>query len=213
MPLCLHNTLTRKLDEFQPIEPGKVRIYTCGPTVYNFAHIGNLRTFASQDVIKRYLKWLGYEVTHVMNLTDVEDKIIRTCRETGESLQSLTGRYIEAFLGDFDALGIERPDVIPRATDHIAEMVALIEDLIAKGNAYKADDGSTYYRLSSFPGYGKLSHFDVEQLQTGASGRVDVDEYSAENAHDFALWKAWDADDGDIFWETSGRAGISSARR
>jgi cysteinyl-tRNA synthetase len=202
MALCLHNTLTRELEELEPLEPGRVRMYTCGPTVYSYAHIGNLRFFASQDLIKRYLKWTGLEVVHVMNVTDVEDKIIRACRESGESLPSLTGRYIEAFLQDFDALGIERPDLLPRATEHIDEMVRLIQDLIDKGHAYKAEDGSVYFKLQSFPGYGKLSHFDVDQLQTGASGRVDVDEYTAENARDFALWKAWDEEDGDIYWDT-----------
>jgi cysteinyl-tRNA synthetase len=201
MALRVYNTLTRELEEFNPIEPGKVRMYTCGPTVYNYAHIGNLRAFASQDVIKRYLKWAGYDVTHVMNITDVEDKIIRTCRETGEPLASLTSRFIDALLEDFDTLGIERPDAMPRATEHIDEMVRLIRTLIAKGHAYKAEDG-VYYKLDSFPSYGKLSHFDVSELRAGASGRVEVDEYSPDNARDFALWKAWDPDDGDIYWDT-----------
>jgi cysteinyl-tRNA synthetase len=202
MPIRLYNTLTRRPEEFQTLEPGKVRMYTCGPTVYNFAHIGNLRAFASQDVLKRHLKWRGYEVTHVMNLTDVEDKIIKTCRTTGESLKSLTGRFAQAFLEDLATLHIQRPDIMPRATEHIDEMVAFIQDLMAKGHAYKADDGSVYFKLSSFPNYGKLSHFDMEQLQTGASGRVEVDEYSQEDARDFALWKAWDEEDGDIYWDT-----------
>ncbi|MDX9971706.1 MAG: cysteine--tRNA ligase [FCB group bacterium] len=203
MPIRLYNTLTRGPEEFQTLEPGKVRMYTCGPTVYNFAHIGNLRAFASQDVLKRHLKWRGYDVRHVMNLTDVEDKIIKTCRTTGESLASLTGRFARHFLEDLDTLQIQRPDVMPRATEHIDEMVAFIQDLMAKGHAYRADDGSVYFKLTSFPDYGKLSHFDMDQLQTGASGRVEVDEYAQEDARDFALWKAWDEDDGDIFWETA----------
>jgi len=201
MPVRLYNTLTRRLEEFQPIEPGKVRMYTCGPTVYNYATIGNFRAYTAQDILKRHLKWRDYAVTHVMNLTDVEDKIIRTCRETGESLASLTGRYIQAFFEDLDTLNIERPDVSPKATEHIAEIVEFIQDLLAKGHAYR-DDGSVYFRLSTFPGYGKLSHFDIEQLRVGASGRVEVDEYSAEDARDFALWKAWDEDDGNVYWET-----------
>lgn len=202
MAVRLYNTLTRTHEDFEPLEPGKVRMYTCGPTVYNFASIGNFRAFASQDVLKRHLKWRGYAVTHVMNITDVEDKIIRTCRETGESLSSLTGRYIEAFLEDFDTLGILRPDMMPKATDHIDEIVAFIQELMAKGHAYQDDDGSVYFKLTSFADYGKLSHFDLDQLQAGASGRVQVDEYSADDARDFALWKAWVEEDGAVFWET-----------
>ncbi|MBN2308771.1 MAG: cysteine--tRNA ligase [Candidatus Hydrogenedentes bacterium] len=201
MAIRFFNTLTRKTEPFEPIEPGKVGIYTCGPTVYNYAHIGNFRAYAAQDLLKRHLKYRGFQVTHVMNLTDVEDKIIRTCRETGESLKSLTGRYTQAFFEDLDTLGIQRADRFPAATDHIDDIVALIKRLRENGHTYE-QDGSIYFRLSTFPGYGSLSHFDLEQLQNGASGRVDADEYDAESARDFALWKAYDEDDGDVFWET-----------
>ncbi|MBX7254716.1 MAG: cysteine--tRNA ligase [Candidatus Hydrogenedentes bacterium] len=201
MPIRYHNTLTRTKEVFTPLSPGEVRMYTCGPTVYNFAHIGNLRTFLFEDLLRRHLKYRGFKVTHVMNLTDVEDKIIRTCRETGESLKALTGRYTQAFFEDLDTLGIERAEHYPAATDHIAEMVDIIKTLREKGCTYEVD-GSIYFRLSTFPHYGQLSKFDMQQLQTGASGRVDSDEYETEDARDFALWKAYDEDDGAVFWET-----------
>jgi cysteinyl-tRNA synthetase len=195
------NTLTRSLDNFGPLAPGKVGMYTCGPTVYNYATIGNFRAYVAQDLIKRHLKYRGYQVVHVMNLTDVEDKIIRTCRETGETRALLTGRYIQAFFKDLEALGIERPDHTPAATDHIEEMVALIKTLREKGHTYEVG-GSIYFRLSSFSQYGSLSRFDMSELQQGASGRVDTDEYKTEDARDFALWKAYVEDDGDVYWET-----------
>ncbi len=201
MALRLFNTLRRKKEVFEPLEPPKVRMYTCGPTVYNYAHIGNYRTFVFEDLLRRFLKYRGYDVFQVMNLTDVEDKIIRACRETGESRASLTKRYTDAFFEDIERLGIERAECYPAATDHVEDMVALIKKLLDKGHAYEAD-GSIYFRLKSFPTYGRLSHFDVNQLVAGASGRVDTDEYSREDARDFVLWKAHDAEDGDIFWET-----------
>lgn len=201
MGIRFFNTLTRKKEPFEPLEAGKAGLYTCGPTVYNFAHIGNFRAYAAQDLLKRHLKYRGLDVTHVMNLTDVEDKIIRTCRETGESLKSLTGRYIQAFHEDVDTLGIEPADHYPAATDHIGQMVDFIKALRDKGHTYE-HNGSVYFKLSTFPEYGALSHFDMQALQTGASGRVDKDEYDPEQARDFALWKAWDEDDGDIYWET-----------
>jgi len=195
------NTLTRTKQEFVPLEPGKAGMYTCGPTVYNYAHIGNFRAYVAQDLLKRHLKYRGFDVTHVMNLTDVEDKIIRTCKETGETRESLTDRYIQAFYEDLDALGIERASHCPAATECIDEMVALIKALEARGHTYTSD-GSVYFKLSTFPEYGQLSHFDMEQLRAGASGRVDSDEYDSEDARDFALWKAYDEEDGDIYWET-----------
>jgi len=195
------NTLTRSKQEFVPLEPGKAGMYTCGPTVYNYAHIGNFRAYVAQDLLKRHLKYRGFKVTHVMNLTDVEDKIIRTCRETGEARAALTGRYIQAFFEDLDTLGIERADYCPAATECIGEMVSLIQALEAKGHTYTAD-GSVYFKLSTFPEYGQLSHFDMEQLRAGGSGRVDSDEYDTEDARDFALWKAYDEDDGDVYWDT-----------
>lgn len=202
MAIRFFNTLTRKKEEFVPREAGKVGMYTCGPTVYSFVHIGNLRTFMFQDLLRKHLKYRGFEVSHAMNITDVEDKIIRTCRETGESLESLTGRYTEEFFEDFRVLGIDIPEHTPRATDHIAEMVSLVQQLTENGHTYEVD-GSVYFKISSFKDYGKLSHFDIDTLQEGASGRVDNDEYTDEDPRDFALWKAYVEEDGDVFWETA----------
>ena len=201
MALRFYNTLSRTKDVFEPLMAGQVGMYTCGPTVYNFAHIGNFRAYVAQDLLKRHLKYRGHQVTHVMNLTDVEDKIIRTCGETGESLESLTGRYTQAFFEDLDTLGIERADHVPAATKHIDDIVALIKALRENGHTYE-HEGSVYFRLSTFPEYGALSHFDMSQLQTGASGRVDADEYNTEDARDFVLWKGYVPEDGDVFWET-----------
>ncbi len=201
MPIRFFNTLTRTKEVFEPIAAPHVGLYTCGPTVYNFAHIGNLRTFLFEDLLRRHLKYRGYQLNHVMNLTDVEDKIIRTCRETGESLKSLTGRFAQAFFEDLDTLGVERAEVYPAATDHITEMVEIIKTLRANGHTYEAN-GSIYFKLSSFPQYGQLSKFKLDELKTNASGRVDSDEYETEDARDFALWKAYDEDDGAVFWET-----------
>ncbi|MGC9053680.1 MAG: class I tRNA ligase family protein, partial [Candidatus Hydrogenedens sp.] len=157
MAVCFFNTMNRKLEPFIPLEPPKVKLYTCGPTVYNFAHIGNFRAYIFEDLLKRYLKFRGYNVFHVMNITDVEDKLIRTCRETGKSLKEITDFYIEAFFKDLDTLQIERADIYPRATEHIPEMVAIIKKLKEKGHTYE-HEGSIYFRLSTFPEYGKLSH-------------------------------------------------------
>jgi len=201
MAFVVHNTMTRTREEFVPLEEGKVGLYTCGPTIYNFAHIGNFRAYVFEDLLRRYLEYRGYEVTHVMNLTDVEDKLIRTCRETGEPLQAITKRYAQAFFEDVDTLGIRRAHVYPAATDHIDEMIALIKTLRDRGHTYE-HNGSIYFKLDTFANYGRLSHMDLRELQVGASGRVDADEYDPEHAHDFALWKAWDEEDGDVFWET-----------
>ncbi len=201
MALRLLNTLSRAKEEFVPMEAGKARMYTCGPTIYNFAHIGNFRAYMFEDLLRRYLKYRGYQVTQVMNLTDVEDKLIRTCRETGEPLKAITSRYAQAFFEDLDTLGIERAEHYPAATDHIPEMIEIIKKLREKGHTYESS-GSIYFRLSTFPKYGCLSHMDMAQLRDGASGRVDSDEYEAEDARDFALWKAWDPEDGEVYWET-----------
>ncbi len=201
MALRFHNTMTRAKEDFKPRAAGKVGLYTCGPTIYNFAHIGNFRAYIFEDLLKRYLVYRGHDVTHIMNLTDVEDKLIRTCRETGEALADVTKRFAQAFFEDVDTLGIVPADSYPAATDHIAEMVDLIKTLREKGHTYESE-GSVYFRLSSFPGYGRLSHMDLDALRDGASGRVDSDEYEADSARDFALWKAWDETDGDVFWET-----------
>ncbi|MBI2422461.1 MAG: cysteine--tRNA ligase [Candidatus Hydrogenedentes bacterium] len=201
MSLRFLNTLTRQKETFEPLQAGRVGMYTCGPTIYNYAHIGNFRAYIFEDLLRRYLEFRGFDVDHIMNLTDVEDKIIRTCRETGEPLKSVTGRYAAAFFEDLDALSIQRAHAYPAATDYIAEMIELIKTLREKGHTYEAD-GSVYFRLSSFPEYGQLSHMKLEELRDGASGRVDSDEYESEDARDFVLWKAWVEEDGDVFWET-----------
>ena len=201
MSIRLYNTLTRRKDKFESLVPGKVGMYTCGPTVYSFAHVGNLRTFMFQDLLRRHLECRGYEVKHVMNITDVEDKIIRASRESGQSREALTERFTDEFFKDLDVLGIRRPGAAPRATEYISEMVELVKTLRDRGHTYEAA-GSIYYRIASFEDYGKLSHFRLDKLQEGASGRVDQDEYGTEDPRDFALWKAYTEDDGDVYWET-----------
>ncbi len=198
--LNLFNTLTRRKEIFIPIEEGKVRLYTCGPTVYNYAHIGNFRAFLFEDLLKRWLKHCGFKVTHVMNITDVDDKTIKGSQKQGIPLQQYTAHYTEAFFDDIKALNIELADFYPRATEHIPEMTALIKKLLEKGYAYRGEDGSVYFAINKFPDYGKLSHINIRELKAGA--RVRQDEYAKEEAQDFALWKAWSAEDGDAFWET-----------
>ena len=194
------NTLTRQKEAFRPINEGEVRLYTCGPTVYDYAHIGNFRAFVFEDLLKRWLKYRGFKVTHVMNLTDVDDKTIRGSQIQQKPLKQYTDFYAEAFFEDVSALNIERADMYPRATENITEMVALIKRLLEKGYAYKGEDGSIYYAINKFKDYGKLSKIKVTKLKTGA--RVKVDEYAKEEAQDFALWKAWTKEDGEVFWET-----------
>jgi cysteinyl-tRNA synthetase len=184
--LKLRNTLTRAEEEFAPLEGNTVRMYACGPTVYDYGHVGNFRTFVAMDVLRRYLKYLGYEVHHVMNITDVDDKIIRGMLQSGKSLRDYTEFYTQAFLEDAKSLGIEQPEVIPRATDHIPEMIDLMNRLARADHTYKSD-GSLYYSIGSFPNYGKLSGLKVEGNISGA--RVDVDEYEKADARDFVLWK------------------------
>jgi cysteinyl-tRNA synthetase len=196
----LFNTLTREKEVFMPMEAGKVRMYTCGPTVYDYAHIGNFRAFIFEDLLKRWLKYRGFNVTHVMNLTDVDDKTIKGSQSQNIPLKQFTDFYANAFFDDAAVLNIEPADVYPRATEHISGMVALIKTLLAKGFAYKGDDGSIYFAISKFPDYGKLSKIQVHELKKGA--RVNVDEYAKEEAQDFALWKAWTPEDGDVYWET-----------
>jgi cysteinyl-tRNA synthetase len=187
MPLRLYNTLTRQLDEFKPLEGNTVRMYTCGPTVYAFAHIGNFRTFVFQDILRRYLKYSGYELLHVMNLTDIDDKTIRESQAAGIPLRDYTDKYIEAFATDRRLLGVEDPERMARATDCIPDMVRLVQTLIGKGLAYTSE-GSVYFKVSEFPPYGRLSQIDFSGVRTGA--RVDSDRYDKENARDFVLWKA-----------------------
>jgi cysteinyl-tRNA synthetase len=198
--LRIHNTLSGQLEEFRPLVEGEAKFYYCGPTVWDFGHIGNFRSAIAADVLRRYLKFKGFRITQVMNLTDVDDRIIAKAGEAGKSLDDYTAKYIEAFWEDFDALGCERPEVAPRATQHIPEMASLISKLEARGHAYRSD-GSIYYRIKSFPAYGKLSNINFAGNIAGASERVDTDKYEKEDARDFALWKApnnaeepaWDA--------------------
>ena len=197
MALRLYNTLTNREEEFAPLEDNLVRMYSCGPTDYDYAHIGNYRTFVLQDILRRFLKFKGYELLHVMNITDVDDKTIRNAKAAGLSLREYTDRFTAAFLEDAEKLRLEKPEKLVRATDHIPEMVELIRQLEARGLAYTSD-GSVYYRIASFAGYGKLSKLDVAGIMPGA--RVDVEEYEKEHPRDFALWKA--AKEGEPFWET-----------
>jgi cysteinyl-tRNA synthetase len=198
--IVFFNTLTRRKEPFKPIEEGKVKIYTCGPTVYDYAHIGNFRAFLFEDLLKRWLVHQGFKVLHVMNLTDVDDKTILGSQKQGLPLRQFTDFYIKAFFEDLKALNILSADVYPRATDHIAEMVTLIKSLMEKSYAYRGEDGSIYYCISKFPDYGKLANIKTAELKAGA--RVSRDEYAKEEAQDFALWKAWTPEDGDVYWET-----------
>ncbi len=193
----LHNTMTRSLETFEPIEPGHVRLYTCGPTVYNYVHVGNLRTFVFEDILRRALKLFGYRVTQVMNLTDVDDKTIRGAAAAGLSLREFTDRYIEAFFEDIDTLRIQRAEHYPRATEYIPQMVELVKRLEDQGHTYRSG-GSIYYRISTFPGYGKLSGVRPDMNLAGA--RVEADEYEKEDARDFVLWKA--PKPGEPSWDT-----------
>lgn len=192
------NTFTGKMEEFRPLEDNQVRMYTCGPTVYDYAHIGNFRTYVYEDILHRWLKFKGYRVTHVMNITDIDDKTIRNSKATEVSqLRDYTDRFTEAFFEDCQALSIERPDQVVNATNHISDMVRLIQQLLAKGHAYEKD-GSYYFKISSFPRYGQLAKLNFDGMKVGAS--VDVDEYEKEDLRDFALWKA--RKEGEPYWDT-----------
>ncbi len=196
--ILLQNTLTGRKEPFVPLHPGEVRMYTCGPTVYDFAHIGNFRTFVFQDILRRFLRRKGYRMMQVMNLTDVDDRIIQNAAAAGMGIREYTEKYVQAFLEDARAVNIEAPEHLIRATDHIDDMVRLIERLTAKSLTYTSD-GSIYFRIAKFPDYGKLSKIDLSGIQAGA--RVDVDRYEKADARDFALWKA--PKPGEHFWETS----------
>jgi cysteinyl-tRNA synthetase len=197
MTLKLYSTLTQQLEEFHPLVEGEVRMYTCGPTVHDFAHIGNFRTFVVQDLLRRYIKYKGYHLTHVMNITDVDDNTINKSKAAGITLKDYTERYTESFLEDMRTLRIEQPETMPRATEHIGQMVDLILQLQAKGHTYQSD-GSTYFRINSFPAYGRLAN--LEQIEPQATERVDTDKYSKENPRDFVLWKARKEDE--TYWDT-----------
>jgi len=200
MPLKVYNTLTRKKQEFIPIQKDKVRMYSCGPTVYNYAHIGNLRTYTFNDILKRSLEFLGYKVTHVMNITDVDDKTIKGSKKEKVSLDKFTRKYEKIFLDDINSLNIIQPDQIIKATESIEDMVKIIKDLIDKGYAYKTEDG-IYFSISKFKNYGKLAQLEKSKSDSKKS-RIRNDEYDKENAQDFALWKFYTREDGDVFWET-----------
>ncbi len=190
MTLRLYNTMARAIEPFVPLDAPHVSLYTCGPTVYNYAHIGNFRTFLFEDVLRRWLEARGFRVYHVMNLTDVDDKTIRGAGQANEPLRDYVVRYVDAFFADRDYLRIRPAHAYPRATDFVPQQIALVESLLAKGVAYRSDDGSVYFAIARFPAYGRLSRLDTRELQQGASGRTAADEYEKENAQDFVLWKA-----------------------
>jgi cysteinyl-tRNA synthetase len=202
MPVRFFNTYTREIEDFAPIAPPLVRMYTCGPTVYNYAHIGNFRAYIFEDLLQRHLEVRGYKVQRVMNLTDVDDKTIRNSRAAGEPLEQFTRRFKEAFFEDLKTLRIEPAAEYPAATEprFIEKMIEMIAQLMRDGIAYQADDLSVYFRLSKFPDYGKLAHLNLEELRP--TGRISNDEYEKESIGDFALWKAWDEADGDVGWES-----------
>ncbi|MDD5543517.1 MAG: cysteine--tRNA ligase [Acidobacteriia bacterium] len=197
--LKLTNTMSGQLEEFHPLDDNHVRMYTCGPTVYNFSHIGNFRTYVYEDLLRRWLKFKGCRLTHVMNITDVDDKTLRDsgATEVG-ALKEFTLKFTQAFFEDCKTLNIERPDLVVNATDHIPEMVSLIQKLVRSGHAYERD-GSYYFKISTFPAYGRLAKLDVAGMKLGAS--VDVDEYEKENVRDFALWKQ--RKEGELYWDTA----------
>ena len=194
--LRFFNSMGRRLEDFHSREEGKVGLYTCGPTIYDHAHIGNLRTFVFEDLLRRALEFLGYEVHHVMNLTDVDDKTIRRAEAEGIGLSELTERYAGSFFADLETLRVEPAHVYPRATEHVEEMIELIEALIERGFAYVADDGSVFFRIAADPDYGRLSGIDPDQVRQG--DRVASDEYEKEDVRDFGLWKA--AKEGEPQW-------------
>jgi len=200
MSIRFYNTINCKKVEFEPITPGTVKLYTCGPTVYDTAHIGNFRTFLFEDLLKRFLIFKGYEVYHVMNITDVDDKTIKRANTEGMTINELTLRYTKEFMHDIKSLKILPADKYPRATDHIAEMIQMIQTLEESGYAYETKDHSVYFRLDSYDSYGQLTKIDLTKQR--ATKRIINDEYSKDNPQDFALWKAWDDEDGKVFWES-----------
>ena len=194
------NSLSRRNEELKPIEGNAIRLYTCGPTVYNFAHIGNFRAYTFEDVLRRVIQFNGMKVKQVMNLTDVDDKTIRGANAAGVKLTDYTKTYKEAFFADLKKLNIQPAEVYPAATDHIPEMIALVQKLMDKGVAYQSEDKSVYFKVREFPGYGKLAHIDFDNQRTGL--RCAADEYDKENVGDFALWKAWEESDGPVAWDS-----------
>src|SRR5437763_4324154 len=212
MTLRLFNTYSRELEEFHPLDPAgrEVKVYTCGPTVYSHAHIGNFRAYLFEDLLQRHLELRDFKVRRVMNITDVDDKTIRGSREAGVPLAEFTAPFKQAFFEDVDILRIKRADFFPEATDprEIAAMIEMIKILMERGLAYQAEDKSVYFRINKFSAYGRLAHFDLSELRS--TGRVKSDEYDKEHVGDFTLWKAWDEEDGPVKWESpwgSGRPG------
>jgi len=197
MPLRLYNTMSSRIEEFRPLRDNEVRMYACGPTVYDYGHIGNFRTFVAVDLLRRFLRQSGYTIRHVMNITDVDDKIIRNAARDGVSVQQYTSKYLQAFLEDSALIGIEQPKLV-RATEHIPEMAEFVAKLVRKQVAYRTEDGSYYFRIAKFPQYGKLSKKDFQGMLDGA--RVDLDEYDKDSARDFALWKS--PKPGEASWDT-----------
>ena len=194
------NSLTRRVEPLAPLADNTIRLYTCGPTVYNFAHIGNFRAYTFEDVLRRVIQFNGMKVKQVMNLTDVDDKTIKGANAAGVALTAYTKTYKDAFFADLKRLNVQPAEVYPAATDHIPEMIALVEKLMAKGVAYQSDDKSVYFKVREFPGYGKLAHIDFDNQRTGL--RCAADEYDKENVGDFALWKAWEPSDGPVGWDS-----------
>lgn len=202
-PIRLYNTASRQKEVLQPLLEGHVSLYTCGPTVYHFVHIGNFRTFVFEDLLRRTLKFLGFKVLHAMNLTDVDDKTIKGAIARKVSLDEYTKPYKDAFFEDLKVLNMDKAEFYPAATDYITSMIQIIEKLIHKGFAYKGGDGSIYYAINRFPTYGCLSHLHLDELRAGASARVASDEYEKDHVADFVLWKGYDSErDGDIYWES-----------
>ena len=202
MSLKLYNTLTREKEDFSPINKDEVTMYSCGPTVYTYPHIGNYKAYIFADTLKRTLFYLGFKVNHIMNITDVDDKTIRDSQKENKSLKEFTEFYTKEFFKDIESLNILKPKKFTKATDYIDEMVKIIKNLLEKKLAYQSTDGSIYFDINKFKNYGKLSGITLNQLKENASGRIANDEYDKENAQDFALWKAYDEKDGDVFWET-----------
>jgi cysteinyl-tRNA synthetase len=200
MPIQFYNSLTRKKEPFVPLEEGKVRLYTCGPTVYDVAHIGNFRTFLFEDLLKRFLRFRGFEVYHVMNITDVDDKTIQRAGGKRERLAELTKQYSDFFFEDLKRLDILPADQYPRATGHIQQMIEMIQSLVDRGFAYRMEDGSVFFSIDSYKDYGRLVKLDFSAQKS--TERVSTDEYDLSNPQDFALWKAWKEEDGDIYWDS-----------
>ncbi len=202
MSLKFYNTLTREKEDFSPIDSKEVRMYTCGPTVYNYPHIGNYRAYIFADTLKRVLMYEGFNVKHIMNLTDIDDKTILGSQKEEKTLKKFTEFYTQEFLKDIKSLNILNPTKFTKATDYIEQMVGIIKKLMKNKLAYKSADNSIYFDIKKFKNYGKLSHLVLENQKENASGRIKTDEYEKDNAQDFALWKAWDKKDGEVFWET-----------